>query len=252
MANAGHYSDWTRQRVAGLCHDFKDGVTTRIERAVEVELETARNTVNPAASSTTGDFYSLEGRFEMSSLGSALNTLESARNIGVVEPTWTKLTCTLDSGACVSVLPKKLIPEGYSIERDDLNRSYTAAAGQEVVDEGLVRLDCQNEDSRDCSMKFRVTEPDVRRPLVAAGDVCTAGGPVGRRNRVVLDLDSGSYIENKVTGIKTAIRLRNGIFEYDVWTRPRVPVLQSVAPQPGSSVFRRQAWAVRPWGSSSR
>ena len=152
----------------------------------------------------------------------------------------------------MSVLPKKLIPEGYSIERDDLNRSYTAAAGQEVVDEGLVRLDCQNEDSRDCRMKFRVTEPDVRRPLVAAGDVCAAGGPVGQRNRVVLDLDSGSYIENKVTGIKTALRLRNGIFEYDVWTRPRVPVLQSVAPPPGSSVFRRQAWAVRPWGSSSR
>ena len=152
--------------------------------------------------------------FDFSSLTlnslSALGSGDSARD----GQGWTKLTCTFDTGACACVLPKQMIPPGYCVEKDDLQRSYSSASGAEVVDEGMVRLPCQNEDCANCNLTFRVTTPDVRRALVAGTAVCAKG------NRVVLDFDEGSYILNKRTQVITPLRVRNGIFEYDVWVKP--------------------------------
>ena len=165
-----------------------------------------------------------------------INLLEYAtQSLDALEEEMVKLTCTLDSGACVSVLPKECTM-GYKITADGENRCYTTASGEEVVDEGSVKLNAQNDNYNDCQLNFRVTEPSVRKPLVSAYKTCLAG------NRIVLDLEKGSYVYNKKTKQFTPVFVKDGTFQYDVWVRkPQVMTVQ-VGQRSGSATaaFRRQ------------
>ena len=149
-----------------------------------------------------------------SDVGDGLNLLEEkiSSSISSLEEMFKQMTCTLDSGACVSVIPKELC-EGFPVEKDERSKVYHTASGEEVVDEGAVKLRVLTEDWAEANMKFRVTEPSVRKPLTSAYQMCAAG------NRIVLDLDTGSYIFNKRTRQFTALHARNGTFEYDVWVK---------------------------------
>ena len=69
-----------------------------------------------------------------------------------------------------------------------------------MVDQAKVR-------TNQAALEFNVAE--VRRPLASAAAVVKVG------NRIVLD-EMGSYVENKVTGEKMEVKMRNGTFVFEV------------------------------------
>ena len=101
---------------------------------------------------------------------------------------------TLDLGACTSVLPTELLCR-HEVKQDAQGWSYCTASGEEVSNEGFIKLPVltyrSTEDRGEANVNFRVTEPSVQKPLGSAYQSCLTG------NRIVLDLDTGSYITNK-------------------------------------------------------
>ena len=57
-------------------------------------------------------------------------------------------------------------------------------------------------------------EPDVSKMLASAVKTCKKG------NRIVLDLETGSYIKNKTTHKKTPLYVKGDTFKFNIW-RPK-------------------------------
>ena len=74
-------------------------------------------------------------------------------------------------------------------------------------DEEIEILEVGEKLTRRSAMSFN--EADVRKPLASAVAVARAG------NRIVLDLDTGSFIENKQTGEKMKVEMENNTFVFD-------------------------------------
>ena len=74
-------------------------------------------------------------------------------------------------------------------------------------DEEIEILEVGEKLTRRSAMSFN--EADVRKPLASAVAVARAG------NRIVLDLDTGSFIENKRTGEKMKVEMENNTFVFD-------------------------------------
>ena len=60
---------------------------------------------------------------------------------------------------------------------------------------------------------FQLCEPDVQKVLVSAYRSCQAG------HRVVLDLETGSYMLHKKTKKFTPIYTSNGTFKFSMWLK---------------------------------
>ena len=69
-------------------------------------------------------------------------------------------------------------------------------------------------------LNFRVT--GVHKPLAAGSAVVHAG------NRVVLDDDEGSWIQNKKTGSVVDLYEKNGVYVFDAWVLPSVDKKEKV------------------------
>ena len=75
-------------------------------------------------------------------------------------------------------------------------------------------------------MKLPMQIADVTKALGSADQMIEAG------NTVVFD-KNGSYIQNKVTGKKTALKRKNGSFVFSLWVKRK-----------GASGFTGQAMSV--------
>jgi hypothetical protein len=124
-----------------------------------------------------------------------------------------RLTCTSDSGAGESVLPKTWFPEIASEMSDECNTSYASADGTLLANEGMKVLSGYTMDGKKIKMNWQLT--DVTKPLASVGRLTERG------HRVVFD-DSepgGGFILHKASGVRTPVRKTRGVYEFDVWVK---------------------------------
>jgi hypothetical protein len=142
---------------------------------------------------------------------------------------YVKLTCTSDSGAGESVLPKNWFPEVECKKSEEHNTSYAAADGTLLPNEGKKTLTGLTTSGKKMRMDWQLA--DITKPLASVSRLCERG------HRVVFDdaEEGGGFIEHKTTGARTALRKSRGVYEFDVWVKlPETPT------QTGGSSFRRQ------------
>ena len=121
----------------------------------------------------------------------------------------------------MSVLPWK-DAFGNKIIKSDGARTYVTESGGCVRDEASVRLSGYTDNWDEVSCEWRLTNPDVRKPLAAAVPICKAG------NHIVLDLDTGSYVYNKKTRKYTPVYFKDGVFKFDLWVKQGLEPISSV------------------------
>ena len=118
----------------------------------------------------------------------------------------------VDSGAAVSALPTNMCCQ-YPIQwHADKGRKYYAVNGATVEDEGRREPELITTDGKKRKIGFSVAS--VRRALLSVSKSIDMG------NRVVFDAD-GSYIENKMSGERTAVERKNGVFTMRFWVTPK-------------------------------
>ena len=110
------------------------------------------------------------------------------------------ITFGVDSGACVTAVPTDhLAVRGYRVWSDgQKNRTYTAASGKSIRDEGARVLQTRA-DGPEGPRRLRTRCAKVRRPLLSVKEIVRVG------NRVVFDLE-GSYTEDKHSGRRQYFR----------------------------------------------
>ena len=84
---------------------------------------------------------------------------------------------------------------------------------------------------------WRLTDPGVQKPLAAAVKCMKAG------NRIILDLEEGSYIENRSTGKKTPLYEQDGVMKFKLWIRRGQHPLEALE----AAVEEEQAKTVNDW-----
>ena len=123
---------------------------------------------------------------------------------------WERVPVTVDSGAIDTVIPRR-IAKGIMIKQTEASRNglkYRSASGNAIVNEGEKNLKGYTNEANMVDMTAQVAE--VTKPLGSVRAFVKAG------NRVVFD-NGGSFIQNKATGVKTAIEDRNGAYVFDLW-----------------------------------
>ena len=138
-----------------------------------------------------------------------------------------KLTCTSDSGAGESVLPKDWFPEIPKQVSEEAGTTYAAANGTVLKNEGKKTIEGFNSHGKKIKLEWQLA--NVTKPLLSIGKLTQHG------HRVVFDdgEPNGGYILHKASNTRTEVRKRNGTYEFDVW----VPMSQR---ESGNSSFRRQ------------
>ena len=123
---------------------------------------------------------------------------------------WERIPVTVDSGAIDSVIPRR-IASGVKVKQTDASRAglkYRSASGNAIVNEGERDLKGYSNEANRVDMTMQVAE--VTKPLGSVRAFVKAG------NKVVFD-EGNSYIENKVTGVRTGIEDRGGAYVFDLW-----------------------------------
>ena len=87
---------------------------------------------------------------------------------------------------------------------------YQAANKTRIYNKGQKDIKAVTGNGTQVDMTFQIAD-QITQPLGSVRRLCEAG------NRVVFD--SESYIENKATGLKTPIQLRNGEYMMDLYVR---------------------------------
>ena len=126
------------------------------------------------------------------------------------EVKWERVTATADSGASDTVGPQSIamhIPV-KSTRASIAGIGYIAANGSKISNYGEKRIAGISNEGVPMGMTMQVT--DVQKVLAAVSQMCDAG------NRVIFDND-GSYILNKKTGQRTAMRRERGVYKFDMW-----------------------------------
>ena len=145
-----------------------------------------------------------------------INCLEECSDeptsINQIQGAWELLPCTLDSGAIDWVTPKSTATK-HTIKESRLSKAgmgYKAANGTSIKNYGQTEIRSLNENWQSVGVIMQVA--DVKKTLAAAIKICQAG------NRIVLDVEEGqSFIQNKGSGEKTPVHIRNGEFQFDLW-----------------------------------
>ena len=111
----------------------------------------------------------------------------------------------MDSGAGESVSAVNAFDDIPTVETAKVGTVYRAAGGQKLLNAGEKRPQFQK-NGVNTSITFQATT-GIKKPFVAASRITSKG------NRVILD-DEGwdSHIENKKTGVKVPIYLKNGVY----------------------------------------
>ena len=122
----------------------------------------------------------------------------------------------VDSGAGESVCPVEAFPSYEMKTTAKTGIKYTAAGGQSLVNVGEKKPQFKT-NGVDASMTFQATTL-VKKPLAAASKIAAKG------NRVVLDdEESPSYIENKRTGTRIPLKLKNGVYMMEMQVKEGQP-----------------------------
>ena len=123
---------------------------------------------------------------------------------------WTMIEVTVDSGACVTVMPLMscsnipMVPSKQS----KAGMSYEVADGGEIPNLGERKfLGCM-EDGTARAITAQVCA--VNQTLMSVSKIASKG------NRVVFD-DDGSYIEEKSTGVRTWMTQVGGMYSLKMW-----------------------------------
>lgn len=121
---------------------------------------------------------------------------------------------TVDSGAAECVMPLACAPHVPITEsvgsRNGLH--YVAAGGARIPNVGQKRVKFATHDGQVSAMTFQVA--DINKPLASVSKICKKG------HRVIFD-DDGSFIEHKVSGKKTYLKEKNGVYVLDAWIMPK-------------------------------
>ena len=123
-----------------------------------------------------------------------------------------EMEVTFDTGAAVSAIPPSCVFHN-KVKEPTSKQEYLVASGGRVRDVGSVQTDGYNENWDSVNAEWRVTNPSVRKPLASAVKCLQAG------NRVVLDMEEGSYIVNKRTGKKTPMYVKDGVIKFKLWLK---------------------------------
>ena len=125
---------------------------------------------------------------------------------------WAKIAIVLDSGAGESVAPRGVPGAGkMRTSATSAGITYQPAGGKAIKNEG--EFDVLGSTKEGDSVKWTFQVADIVRPLGAMSDVEKMG------NRIELDGKGKRYIVNKKTGQKTQIKVRNGVYEVELWVR---------------------------------
>jgi hypothetical protein len=117
-----------------------------------------------------------------------------------------------DSGAADCVLPPALLKEPpLNVNGPKVGRNYTAADGKHIANLGVRTLVGTTTEGHKRNVDFEVAE--VTKPLASFSKITKAG------HRIILDNDvgQGGYIENKVSGERTALYLENDVYIFDLY-----------------------------------
>ena len=111
----------------------------------------------------------------------------------------------VDSGAGESVCPVEAFPSYETKTTQKTGLTYTAAGGQSLINVGEKKPQFKT-NGINATMTFQATTM-IKKPLAAASNIAEKG------NRVVLDdAESPSYIEDKKTGTRIPLKLKNGVY----------------------------------------
>ena len=119
----------------------------------------------------------------------------------------------VDSDAGESVCPIEAFPSYKTVKTAKTGTTYRAAGGQKLTNVGEIRP--RFKPSGICgSLAFQATT-DVQKPLAAASKITAKG------NRIVLDdAASESYIENKVSGVRTPSKIETEVYMMEMTVVP--------------------------------
>ena len=119
---------------------------------------------------------------------------------------------TIDSGAGRNVWPKWKKVTGKFMMSLKKKVELVAAKGSPIDVRGEKTIEFQVNDGRRCAMNYLVT--GVKKSLASVGAIVHGG------NRVIFDAD-GSFIENKVTGERIAVKRKDGTFIMEMQVGPQ-------------------------------
>ena len=126
------------------------------------------------------------------------------------EPVNEVVDVTIDSGAGRNVWPKgKKVPGKFMPLKKKVK--LVAANGSPIDVHGEKMIEFQVNGGRRCAMNYLVT--GVKKPLASVGAIVDGG------NRVIFDAD-GSFIENKATGERIALKRKDGTFMMEMKVGP--------------------------------
>ena len=137
---------------------------------------------------------------------------------------WQKLEVNLDTGAAVTAIPLSLAQE-YGLSEPPNETKYKTANGDELVDEGGVKLSAQDSHYNKLAIDGRVT--DVHRVLLSGQSAAKthhiALGPNGGALRPKRTEASREYdkfmkrLTQKYSKEMTPVKVRKGIYLVDCW-----------------------------------
>eukprot|EP00971_Amphidinium_carterae_P337087 6473751-Amphidinium_carterae.1 len=132
-------------------------------------------------------------------------------------PEWTEIRAVVDSGASESVAPPGMAPNFPMRESVGSRRGqhYVSASGNRIPNLGEQHLQVMTDDGVRRGVTFQVTE--VTRPLCSVARMCALG------NRVILGA-SGGEIVHLETGVRTPVRLDDGVYTLSMWLGNDSPV----------------------------
>jgi hypothetical protein len=150
----------------------------------------------------------------LAAVTTASTTPTSIMGVGnsTYKPGSIKLKIMGDSGAADCVLPAALFKEvPLNVNGPKVGRKYTAADGKHISNLGVRTLVGTTTEGYKRKIDFEVAE--VTKPLASFSKITKAG------HRIILDNDvgQGGYIENKVSGERTALYLENDVYIFDLY-----------------------------------
>ena len=116
----------------------------------------------------------------------------------------------VDSGATESVIPSDALESVPTVEGAAHKRGvmYQVANGDVIPNQGEKRILAVTEEGVEKRLVLQVCE--VNQGLISASKLAASG------NRVIFD-DDGSYVENKMSGQKTWLEKREGMYIMKLW-----------------------------------
>jgi hypothetical protein len=134
------------------------------------------------------------------------------------ESEWEQVRFMVDSGASETVASTEKFKGIDLVETTITGTEYSAAGsgGKAITNMGEKRLEVMDENGTMSFMKVQMCDGLNPKKFLASVSRMNQAG-----HRVVFDdVESGSYIENKVTGVKTWLKQEGGVFFLDLWVSP--------------------------------